>query len=205
MISPTISMESFMEPIQEGWARRAEGGTNAATGFPKRVARRGVRVRRTVSSKPRHLALNSEMETSFIRSRIVTILYHGQNNSQSIFRNKLHAQPLQMLRFSGRTAPALSRPSHLKAIHGLTGCRKLLGGARSFRAGFFLQFQHHRQTSLRRRPEGFDGGGPVDGAVVGREVFVLFAVIVVEVDGRNKIAQRGDSFFCGLVLREVGV
>src|SRR5207237_9370158 len=62
----------------------------------------------------------------------------------------------------------------------------------------------HRQTSLRRRLEGFDGGGPVDGAVVGREVLVLFAVIVVEVDGRNKIAQRRETFLDARVLRKVG-
>src|SRR5258708_15811745 len=96
MMSPTISMESFIEPIQEARSTTAVGGMTSATGFPKRVTRMGVRVRRTVSSSARHLALNSEMETSFMRNPIVTMLYHGQNNSQFIARSKLQAEPLEM-------------------------------------------------------------------------------------------------------------
>src|SRR5216684_2979983 len=88
-----------------------------------------------------------------------------------------------------------SRPSLFKPIHGLAGGGELLGGAWCFRAGLFLQFQHKRQTRLRRRLEGFDRGGPIDGAVEGREMLVLLTMIVVQVNGGDEFSQWREAFF----------
>src|SRR5277367_4661668 len=76
-VGPTISPRIFAVPAIEPNFRPlvlpADGGTTSATGSPKRVTRIGLRVLRTCSSMPRHLALNSEMATSFMAT-----LYHGQ-------------------------------------------------------------------------------------------------------------------------------
>jgi hypothetical protein len=50
MISPTISMESFLEPIQVARGSTDEGGITSAIGFPKRVTRMGFFVLRTCCS-----------------------------------------------------------------------------------------------------------------------------------------------------------
>src|SRR5882762_776788 len=105
---------------------------------------------------------------------------------------------------SAKTEKPLGRPSYLKAIQGLAGGGKQLRRARRFRPSLFLQFQDNRQTSLRRRLEDFDGGGPVDGAFVGREMLVLVAVIVVEVNRGDQIAQRRETFFEALIFRQFG-
>src|SRR5712692_7310199 len=68
-MSPKISMVSFMEPIQSADVI-GEGGTTSATDLPKRVTRIGFLVFCTCSSSARHLALNSEMATSFISGPI---------------------------------------------------------------------------------------------------------------------------------------
>src|SRR5258708_22594729 len=83
MISPTISMESFMDPIHDARACTEVGGMTSATGLPNLVTRSGFRVRRTCSSRPRHFALNCEIETSFTDSCMTTIVYHGQTTGQS--------------------------------------------------------------------------------------------------------------------------
>src|SRR5260370_23964108 len=100
-------------------------------------------------------------------------------------------------------AHALS-PCLFKAIQGLTGGGELLGNRWCVRAGLFFQFQDERQISLRRRLEDFNGGGPIDGAVVGWKVFVLLAMIVVEVDGGNEIAEGRETFFEALFFGEIG-
>src|SRR5713226_8429475 len=100
-------------------------------------------------------------------------------------------------------AHALS-PCLFKAIQGLAGSCELFGGAGSIRAGFFLQFQDEGQISLRRRLEGSDGSGPIDGAIVGRKMFVLLAMIVVEVDGGKETAERRETFFKTLFFGEFG-
>src|SRR5260370_33378505 len=82
-------------------------------------------------------------------------------------------------------AHALS-PCLFKAIQGLTGGGELLGNRWCVRAGLFFQFQDERQISLRRRLEDFNGGGPIDGAVVGRKVCVLFSMIAGEEVRRNE-------------------
>src|SRR5258708_12816219 len=64
-ISPTISAEPAMLPSQLLRRGLGVGGTTSATGSPKRVTQMGVRVFRTCSRIPSHLALNSEMTTSF--------------------------------------------------------------------------------------------------------------------------------------------
>ena len=64
--SVALSMVSFIDPIQLSCPASGDGGTISATGLPKRVTRRGFLVWRTCSSRARHLALNSEMATSFI-------------------------------------------------------------------------------------------------------------------------------------------
>src|SRR5260370_15539994 len=95
-------------------------------------------------------------------------------------------------------------PCLSKAIQGLTGGGELLGNRWCVRAGLFFQFQDERQISLRRRLEGSDGGGPTDGAVVGWKVLVLLAMIVVEVDGGNEIAERRETFLKALFFGEFG-
>jgi hypothetical protein len=76
MISPTISMESFIEPIQVARGSTDEGGITSAIGFPKRVTRMVFFVLSTCCSSERHFALNWEMLTScivHIISRAVSI------------------------------------------------------------------------------------------------------------------------------------
>src|SRR6266496_3354977 len=77
LIGPTMSPRIFIVPAIDPSllpaVLMAEGGTTSATASPKRVTRIGVRVFRTCSRMPRHLALNSEMAISFI-----ACLYHGQ-------------------------------------------------------------------------------------------------------------------------------
>src|SRR5580698_3951399 len=76
-VGPTISPRIFAVPAIEPNFRPvvlpADGGTTSATGSPNRVTRIGLRVLRTSSRMPRHLALNSEIATSFMDH-----LYHGQ-------------------------------------------------------------------------------------------------------------------------------
>src|SRR5712692_239963 len=97
-----------------------------------------------------------------------------------------------------------SRPSPFETVEGGAGGGELLAGARRIRAGFLLQFQDQRQTSLRRRLKQLDGCGPIDGAVVGRQMLVLFAVVVVEMHGGNEFAQRRKTFFEALLFGQFG-
>src|SRR5260370_42344200 len=82
-------------------------------------------------------------------------------------------------------AHALS-PCLFKAIQGLTGGGELLGNRWCVRAGLFFQFQDERQISLRRRLEDFNGGGPIDGAVVGWKGVVLSGMVCGEGGGGNR-------------------
>src|SRR5947209_19228107 len=72
-ISPTISIASFIEPSQSAGGA-GDGGTTSATGLPKRVTRMGFLVFCTCSRSARHLALNSEIATSFMTN----LLDHSQ-------------------------------------------------------------------------------------------------------------------------------
>jgi len=72
-ISPRISAVPAMHPRSLPVGLRGEGGMISATGCPNRVTLIGWRVFRTSSSMPRHLALNWEIATSFIRQP-----YRGQ-------------------------------------------------------------------------------------------------------------------------------
>src|SRR5271154_4574260 len=65
-MSPSIFIESRIDPNSA--ARSATGvvGTTSATGFPWRVMQIGCFVFSTCSRMARHLALNSEMAISFI-------------------------------------------------------------------------------------------------------------------------------------------
>src|SRR5207237_8891465 len=65
-MSPRISILSRIEPIQSPDAASGEGGTTSATGLPNRVTLIGRLVLCTCSIIARHLALNSEMATSFM-------------------------------------------------------------------------------------------------------------------------------------------
>src|ERR1700687_3129963 len=65
-MSPTISKEFFIDPIQDERFSTDVGGTTSATGFPNRVMRIGFFVERTRSITARHLALNSEVLVSCI-------------------------------------------------------------------------------------------------------------------------------------------
>src|SRR5204862_8104774 len=50
----------------------------------------------------------------------------------------------------------------------------------------------------------FNGGWPIDRAVVEREVFVLLPSVIVEVDGGNKIAKWRETLFEALGFRKIG-
>src|SRR5947208_10528065 len=76
-MSPTMRAVPAMHPSQFAGRLWGEGGRTSATGSPKRVTRTGLRVLRTCSRMPRHLALNSEMAISFTLSPEQN-LYHGQ-------------------------------------------------------------------------------------------------------------------------------
>src|SRR5262249_1439771 len=80
MTSPTISIESFIEPIQLTRPSTWEGGMTSAIGLPKRVTRIGFLVLQTCSRRDRHLALNSEMATSCIAILVVKEVYHSLNS-----------------------------------------------------------------------------------------------------------------------------
>src|SRR3981189_45482 len=80
-MSPII-LESFIEPIHAARSTMGVGGMTSATGFPWRVMRMGWRVRGACSRSARHLALNSEMETSVVWSLMVEIIEYGHNYSQ---------------------------------------------------------------------------------------------------------------------------
>src|SRR4029077_18796438 len=124
IMSPRISIRPFMEPIQAERSSTGDGGTTSATGLPWRVMRRGFLVLLTCSSNARHLALNSEIDTSCMLNHLVRIIDHGQINSQF----------LQIL----EKAPKLSSPGFFELVHGLAGCGQLLGEAWRFRPGLFL-------------------------------------------------------------------
>ena len=73
-------------------------------------------------------------------------------------------------------------------------------------AGLLFDFKSKRQiVAAWRGLEQSDGGWPVNGAVVGRQVLVLFAVIVVNVGASDKFAQRfeavGDAVGLGIVCQ----
>ena len=61
---------------------------------------------------------------------------------------------------------------------------------------------------MGRRFEYLDRRRPIDGAIVGRQVFVLLAMIVMKMHGRNEIVQRRKTFINALVflkIREIRV
>src|ERR1700687_2195322 len=100
------------------------------------------------------------------------------------------------------TAAALT-PCFFKAIHGFSPGIELFRSAWCLRSSLFFQLQNQRQTGLRRRLKEFNRCGPLDGAVIGREVLVLFGMIVVQMHGRNEFAQRRETLFNALFFGAV--
>src|SRR6267154_4047715 len=82
IMSPKISMESFIDPIQADRSWTVDGGITSATGVPCRVMQTGFLVLRTRSRTAKHLALNSEIAISSITSPVVIIIDHSHNNGQ---------------------------------------------------------------------------------------------------------------------------
>lgn len=81
------------------------------------------------------------------------------------------------------------------AVEGFGGGGELVGEGGSIGAGLFLEFESQRE--LRAVGRGFregEGGGPVDGAVIGRKVLILFAVIVMDVSADGEFAERLEGF-----------
>ena len=78
-MSPRIFPVSAIHPNCLPDAFPGDGGITSATGSPNLVTRIGLRVLRTCSRIPRHLALNSEMATSFIESDCTMVNDHGQS------------------------------------------------------------------------------------------------------------------------------
>ncbi len=64
--SPRILTDPAMELSQLLLRGFGAGGTIPATGSPERVTRIGLRALRISAGMPRHLALNSEIATSFM-------------------------------------------------------------------------------------------------------------------------------------------
>ena len=92
-------------------------------------------------------------------------------------------------------ALAALTPCFFKAIHGFSRGGQLFRSPWRIGPRLFLQLQHNRQTSLRRRLQEFDGCGPLNRAVVGQEMLVLFAVVVMEMHGGDEFAQGRETFF----------
>jgi hypothetical protein len=76
-MSPKILPVPTMDPSRLPVVSPGDGGITSATGLPKRVTRMGLRVLRTSSKMPRHLALNSEIATSFM-AFYTMVNDHGQ-------------------------------------------------------------------------------------------------------------------------------
>lgn len=93
-----------------------DGGTTSATGLPKRVTRIGLRVLRTSSRMPRHLALNLDMAISFIIES-----YYGQrpwsNLVITVSRNLFIVKSLVRIEQEIRTVRSLNS----KYTFGLAG------------------------------------------------------------------------------------
>src|SRR5260370_37279813 len=66
MISPRISIESFMEPIQAARSTTGAGGMTSATGLPWRVIRRSFFVFFTCLTHAQPFAFNIPIDTSSI-------------------------------------------------------------------------------------------------------------------------------------------
>jgi len=88
-MSPKISMESFIEPIQAALRCTDDGGMTSAIGFPNRVTRIGFFVLHTCSKSERHFALNCEIATSCIWLTFYTIV---EKNDQFWDTSSTHCQ-----------------------------------------------------------------------------------------------------------------
>src|ERR1700680_4967221 len=87
--------------------------------------RMGWRVRRTVSSKARHLALNSEIDTSFMAYPIVVSSDHSQ-----IYGPNRKARGIRILHRKGRSPysdQAISKRS--KDLRAAVSCPETLGAS----------------------------------------------------------------------------
>src|SRR6266851_862795 len=159
IMSPKISTESFIDPIQADRSCTDDGGITSATGVPWRVMQIGFLVLRTRSSTARHFALNSEIAISSMKKPpMVIIMDHGHNSGQP-----------------------LSSALLLKPIPGLARRRKLLLRRRRLRPRLFLQLQQQRQICLRRRLQNFDRLLPINRSIVRRQMLILLAVVIVNV------------------------
>src|ERR1700735_1035807 len=78
-MSPRILPAPTMDPSRLPVVSPGDGGITSATVFPKRVTRMGLRVLRTSSKMPRHLALNSEMAPSFMFITHTMVNDYGQS------------------------------------------------------------------------------------------------------------------------------
>src|SRR6266851_5971585 len=94
IMSPKISTESFIDPIQADRSCTDDGGITSATGVPWRVMQIGFLVLRTRSSMARHFALNSEIAISSMRPPMVIIMDHSHNSGQPL-NSPLLLEPVQ--------------------------------------------------------------------------------------------------------------
>src|SRR5258708_15045425 len=84
-MSPKISTESFIDPIQADRSGTDDGGITSATGVPWRVMQIGFLVLRTRSSTARHFAFNSGIAIfSMEKPPMVIIMDHGHNSGQPL-------------------------------------------------------------------------------------------------------------------------
>jgi hypothetical protein len=108
-MSSTISMWSFIEPIQSD-RKGGEVGTTSATGLPSRVMRIGFLVFWTWWNRAKPRALNSEIATSFmIEMMILSDVQYKRSNRQ--FRlDRVKLTPPQVM--ANRNLPASHPPSY---------------------------------------------------------------------------------------------
>ncbi len=94
-----------------------------------------------------------------------------------------------------------------EAVEGFSGGSDLVGEARRVWPCFLLDFQRQGNIAAGQRAEEFQSGGPVDGAVVRREMRIFVAQVVVNVGAGDILAHGsktgGDALFLGVKRRPV--
>src|SRR2546423_10295817 len=108
-MSPSIFIFPTIVPNSRRFLA-GDGGTTSATGLPRRVMRRGFLVLLTSSSKERHLALNSEMAISCIKSSHICNTHYSHSRWSNGRKHSHHSNQ----RFSGacRLCRSQLHPTH---------------------------------------------------------------------------------------------
>src|ERR1700719_1534832 len=219
-MSPKISTESFIDPIQADRSWTDDGGITSATGVPWRVMQIGFLVVRTRSSTARHFALNSEIAISSIVPPVVIIIDHSHNNGQCPTLTNCRTfspQERSLVLLCVRSASSASlryplictslslflAPLLLKPVPSLPRRRKLRLRSWRIRPRLLLQLQKQRQIANRRRLQNLDRLLPINRPVIRWQVLILLPMVVVNVCAHHQILERSKSLFHALLLGSV--